>query len=168
VPCFGQRLDRDLGDVFCIDEGFCDMTDGEGPFPLKDRFQELCLAEILEEPAGPQDCPVVLASPALRDIWSGMQADKQLMALELQESRIAGGLLAGAMLRVYPDSDALPVQEAAFLIWRLGEATMRLDITCAPEEGRGLVEVFKRLSLREIMASVAGSSEFDPAAESVS
>jgi AcrR family transcriptional regulator len=34
---------------------------------------------------------IVLASPVMRDIWSGMQADKQLLELELEESRIAGG-----------------------------------------------------------------------------
>jgi hypothetical protein len=97
-----------------------------------------------------------------------MQADKQLMALELQESRIAGGMLADAMLRVFPDSDVLRVRESAFLIWHLGEATMRLAISCAPEEGRGLVEAFKRMSLLEIMAPAAGSSELDSAAEAVS
>lgn len=104
----------------------------------------------------------------MRDIWSGMQADKQLMALELQESRLAGGLLADAMLRVHPGGDAQQVRASAFLIWNLGEATMRLSISCAPEGGRGLVEAFKGMSLREIMASAAGSSEFDSAAEAVS
>jgi hypothetical protein len=73
-----------------------------------------------------------------RPTWSGMQADKQLMALELQESRIAGGLLADAMLWVFPDSDALRV------------------------------EAFKRMSLLEIMAPAAGSSELDSAADAVS
>jgi hypothetical protein len=37
------------------------------------------------------------------------------------------------------------------LIWHLGEATMRLAVTCTPEEGRALVEAFKRMSLREVM-----------------
>ncbi|NUU37331.1 TetR family transcriptional regulator [Pseudomonas sp. C2B4] len=94
---------------------------------------------------------LVLATPAMRDIWSGMQADKHLLALELEESRVAGGLLAETMLRVYPHSDARQVRESAFLVWHLGEATMRLAISCAPEEGRGLVEAFKRMSLREIL-----------------
>lgn len=98
-----------------------------------------------------QYCEIMLATPAMRDIWSGMQADKQLLALELEESRVAGGLLAEAMLRVYPHSDPRQVRESAFLIWHLGEATMRLAISCAPEEGRGLVEAFKRMTLREIL-----------------
>ncbi|MGE8186229.1 TetR family transcriptional regulator [Pseudomonas sp. NPDC086278] len=121
---------------------------------------------------------IVLATPAMRDISSGMQADKQLMALELAESRVAGRLLADAMLRVFPGCDARQVEETAFLIWQLGESTIRLAITCAPDEGRGLVEAFKRMSLREIMSPAlseggdaqlaAESGESDPAAEPVS
>ncbi|MGE8149892.1 TetR family transcriptional regulator [Pseudomonas vancouverensis] len=94
----------------------------------------------------------VMAAPVMRDIWSGMQADKQLLQLELEESRVAGKLLAETILRVDPDRDEKQVNESAFLIWQLGESTMRLAITCGPEEGRGLVEAFKRVSLREIMA----------------
>lgn len=101
---------------------------------------------------------IVLATPAMRDIWSGMQADKHLLSLELEESRIAGGILAEAMLRVYPHSDAQQVRDSAFLIWQLGEATMRLAISCGPQEGRGLVEAFKRMSLREIMQPACTNS----------
>ena len=139
----------------CIEEVLGAVEDAQG---LRAAYSEL-LDQYYE---------IVLATPAMRDIWSGMQADKQLMALELQESRIAGGLLADAMLRVYPGSDAQQVRESAFLIWHLGEATMRLAISCAPAEGRGLVEAFKRMSLREIMAPAAGSSAFDSVAEAVS
>ncbi|MHC8351239.1 TetR/AcrR family transcriptional regulator [Pseudomonas sp. RT4P38] len=139
----------------CIKEALGAVEDAQG---LRVAYSEL-LDQYYE---------IVFATPAMRDIWSGMQADKQLLALELQESRLAGGLLADAMLRVYPGGDAQQVRESAFLIWHLGEATMRLAISCAPEEGRGLVEAFKRMSLREIMASAAGSSECDSAAEAVS
>jgi AcrR family transcriptional regulator len=97
---------------------------------------------------------IVLATPAMRDIWSGMQADKQLLELELQESRIAGDLLAQAMLRVTPGADAQQLADAAFLIWHLGEATMRLAVSSGPEEGCRLVESFKRMSLHEILGLV--------------
>lgn len=136
----------------CIEEALSAVEDAQG---LQTAYSDL-LDEYYE---------IVLATPAMRDIWSGMQADKQLMDLELQESRIASVFLSDAMLRVYPDSDARQVRESAFLIWHLGEATMRLAISCAPEEGRGLVEAFKRMSLREIMASATESSEPDPATE---
>jgi hypothetical protein len=70
---------------------------------------------------------------------------------ELEVSRVAGALLAQAMLRVFPESDEQQVQESAFLIWHLSEATMRLAVTCTPEEERALVEAFKRMPLREVM-----------------
>lgn len=129
----------------CIEAALAAVEDAQG---LQEAFSAL-LDEYYE---------IVLATPAMRDIWSGMQADKHLMALELQESRIAGGLLADVMLRVYPGIDAGQVQASAFLIWHLGEATMRLAISCAPEEGRGLVEAFKRMSLREITGLAAGTN----------
>ena len=94
---------------------------------------------------------IVLATPVMRDIWTGMQADKQLLELELAESRIAGMLLAQTIMRVYPHSDAQQIEQSAFLIWHLGEATVRLAISCPPQEGRDLVEAFKRMSLREIL-----------------
>lgn len=128
----------------CIEAALAAVEDAQG---LNAAFSAL-LDEYYE---------IVLATPAMRDIWSGMQADKQLMALQLQESRIAGGLLADVMLRVYPGSDVGQVRASAFLIWHLGEATMRLAISCAPEEGRGLVEAFKRMSLREFTGLAAGT-----------
>ena len=93
---------------------------------------------------------VVMAEPVMRDIWSGMQADKQLVALQLAESRIQGALLARAMRKAHPHIAAETIDRVAFLIWELGEATVRLAITVDPEEGRALVETYKRMSLREI------------------
>lgn len=69
------------------------------------------------------------------------------------------------MLRVFPGSDAQQVTDTAFLIWHLGEATMRLAISCALDEGRQLVEAFKRMSLGEIMAPAtvpSAHSTFSP------
>jgi AcrR family transcriptional regulator len=93
---------------------------------------------------------IVMAEPVMRDIWSGMQADKQLMSLQLTESRICGGFLASAMRKVHPRMDEATLENAAFLIWELGEATVRLAICVQPDEGRALVQAFKRLTLREI------------------
>jgi AcrR family transcriptional regulator len=93
---------------------------------------------------------IVMAEPVMRDIWSGMQADKQLMSLQLAESRICGGFLAAAMRKVHPNADRAALENAAFLIWELGEATVRLAISVERAEGRALVETFKRLTLREI------------------
>lgn len=51
-----------------------------------------------------------LAEPVIRDVWSGMQADKTLREVELEESRANGALLADVLVRLKPDADpeALP------------------------------------------------------------
>ncbi len=91
-----------------------------------------------------------LAEPVMRDIWSGMQADKQLMALELAESKACGALLAAAMRRVRPDADPERIEVTAFLVWQLGEATMRLAISLGRAEGDAIVDAFKRMAVRQV------------------
>lgn len=93
---------------------------------------------------------IFLAEPVMRDIWSGMQADKQLAAIELAESRACGELLSATLARVHPGADPASRNAAAFLIWQLGEATMRLAVSVERAEGDALVEAYKRMSLREL------------------
>jgi len=96
---------------------------------------------------------IVSARPVMRDIWSGMQADRQLLGLQIAESRIAGGMLAEAMRKVHGDAEReriAEIEQSAFLIWELGEATIRLAIGVAPTEGAALVAAYKRMALREI------------------
>lgn len=100
---------------------------------LMDQYHEICLAE-----------------PVIRDIWSATQADKQLVALELVESRLCGAMLAAAMKRVHPKADAKRLDTLAFLAWQLGEATMRLALSHSRKEGTLLVEAYKRMTLRAL------------------
>ena len=93
---------------------------------------------------------IMLAEPAMRDIWSGMQADKQLAALQRAESRAAGRLLADALHRVRPGLDPAEIDALAFLIWELGEAAMRLAIAEPPRQGAVLVARFKAMASREL------------------
>jgi AcrR family transcriptional regulator len=121
----------------CIEEAFADVRGIDG---LLAAFSSLV----------DQYYQIFLAEPVMRDIWSGMQADKQLAEVELAESRAAGALLAAAMLRVRPDLDPERVASTAFLIWHLGEATMRLAIAYDRVEGAALVEAYKRMTVREL------------------
>lgn len=73
------------------------------------------------------------AEPVMRDIWSGMQADHQLAALQLAESRECAALA-----------------RSAFLMWELGEATMRLAVGATPAEGEALIRAYLRMTLREL------------------
>lgn len=89
-----------------------------------------------------------LAEPVMRDIWSGMQADKQLVTLEQAENKVSGRLFAAAMRRAHPRVPAKRIATTAFLIWQLGEATMRLAISHSRREGALLVGAYKRMALR--------------------
>jgi AcrR family transcriptional regulator len=132
---------------------------------LFERYSAQCRGYIAETLAGATDLPsllaafdglvdvyleVVMAEPVMRDIWSGTQADKQLAALQLAESRVQGALLADAMRKVHAGVDAEVIARRAFLVWELGEAAVRLAIAVGPEEGKALVEIYKRMGLREI------------------
>ncbi|NTS31178.1 TetR family transcriptional regulator [Phyllobacterium sp. BT25] len=91
-----------------------------------------------------------LAEPVMRDIWSGMQADKALRDIDLADSRINGAVLASARARVNPVADRTELERSSFLIMQLGEATMRLAISVERAEGDALVEHFKNMVLREM------------------
>jgi AcrR family transcriptional regulator len=94
---------------------------------------------------------MVREEPVMRDIWSGMQADKELMAHELEESRLAGELLAQAMVRAHGPKVAERAATTAFLIWQLGESAVRLAISLDRLSGAAVIEAFKRMTLREIV-----------------
>jgi len=85
-----------------------------------------------------------------RDIISGMRADRALMAIELAVSRLCGGFLAAAMQRAHPRADPKRLGALTFLIWQLGEETMRLALVHQRSDGAALVEAYKRMSLRAI------------------
>jgi AcrR family transcriptional regulator len=91
---------------------------------------------------------IVMDKPVMRDISSALRSDKELMNIELAESKACGALLAAAIKRVKPNADAKRVGPLAFLIWQLGEETMRLAIAHKRAEGAMLVDAYKQMSLR--------------------
>ena len=121
----------------CIEEALASVSDLES---LQAAF-----ADLLD-----QYYAMFLAEPVMRDIWSGMQADKQLAAVELAESRAMGAVLAQAMMRVHPAASPEKVTATAFLIWQLGEATMRLAIALDRAEGDAVVDAYKRMTVHEL------------------
>jgi AcrR family transcriptional regulator len=121
----------------CIDEALASVHDQAGLdaafSSLVDQYHTMCLK-----------------SPVRRDIVSAMRADKELMAIELTESKACGALLAAAIRRVHPKADAKKVGALAFLIWQLGEETMRLALSHKRAEGALLVDAYKQMSLAAI------------------
>lgn len=139
----------------CIAKAFASVRDAE---TLRDAYLELV----------DQYYAMMLEDPAMRDIWSGMQADKQLMALELQESRLCGELLAQAMVRAHGVAIAERAARTAFVVWQLGEAAIRLAVSLDRACGDAIIETFKRMTLREILdpwdedSPLPGADRFEP------
>lgn len=98
---------------------------------------------------------ICLAEPVMRDIWSGTQVDKTLRELELADSRASAETLARIWWPLRPEADPVQLASTAFLIWQLGEATMRLAISVDRDEGDRLVEIYKRMALKELAAGSA-------------
>ncbi|MGQ3072908.1 MAG: TetR family transcriptional regulator [Ferrovibrionaceae bacterium] len=121
----------------CIADGLAGITDIAG---LRTAF-----AALIDSYYG-----IFLSEPVMRDIWSGVQADPALRDLDREDSRINGAVLAGVMARLRPAADRAALEASAFLVMQLGEATMRLALSVGPEEGRRLVEIYKRMALAEI------------------
>ena len=123
----------------CIEDGLRGVRDAAG---LRDAFGRL-----IDTYYG-----LFLAEPVMRDIWSGLQADKGLREIDLEDSRINGRVLAEVLARIDPGADRAGQFTRAFLVMQLGEATMRLAISVGREEGDALVETYKRMALRELAA----------------
>lgn len=94
-----------------------------------------------------------LAEPVMRDIWSGTQADKALQDIDLADARENGAIVAAALRHIQPQADPEEIFNRAMLIMYLGTSTMRLAISVDRKRGDAMVETYKRLALRELLAS---------------
>ncbi len=92
-----------------------------------------------------------LAEPVMRDIWSGIQADKTLQDMDIAETRILGAMLAEVLARLAPMADRAERDISAFLTMHLAGSTVRLAIAMPRAEGDALVEALKRMVVRELL-----------------
>jgi len=88
-----------------------------------------------------------LAEPVMRDIWSGTQNDKALLALEAEDNRAHGKMLAETLLRLHPAADRKEIDISSFLLMHLIAATVRLAITLPDQDARNLIATFKQTML---------------------
>lgn len=134
----GTLVERcNAGSRRCIEDGLAAVHDEDG-------FRR-AFAELIGVYYG-----IFLAEPAMRDIWSGAQADKALRDLQLGESRRNGALVAGVLKRLRPEADTAALENSAFLVMHLGEEAMRLAISVGRQEGVALIEAYKRMALAEL------------------
>ena len=121
----------------CIEQALADVRDLK---ELRDAFASLV----------DQYYAIFLAEPVMRDIWSG-HAGRQ----GVDGDRVFGkpGERRAARCRHASRSRRRRSQKtaaSAFLVWQLGEATMRLAVSLPRREGDAIVEAYKRMTLREI------------------
>lgn len=86
---------------------------------------------------------VCAAEPVVREVWSGLQADPALREIERQASVDCAKLLEQALARVRPGGPALST--VAFLVWQLGEATVRLALDSPPDEAERLLAAYRHM-----------------------
>jgi len=127
----------------CIEEGLAGIADAAAFREAFAQLYDIYYAQFLAE-------------PAMADIWSGTQGDKDLRAIEIDYSRENAGLLVEAVLRLAPDADRKALAASAFLVMYLGESTMRLAVSVPPTEGRVLVDDYKRMALSLLDAYLPG------------
>lgn len=91
------------------------------------------------------------AEPVMRDIWSALQAEKSLAAVEMGESRASGRVVADILARLRPDAERSELEESAFLVMYLGETAIRLASSQSEAEGRRTTRAYSRMALRELL-----------------
>ncbi len=88
--------------------------------------------------------------PVVRDVWSGTQSDKALQALDIEDSRENGRLVAAALKHLVPEAEHVRFEAACFLLMQISGAAVRLAIAVERTEGDLLVAEFRRLTRNEL------------------
>jgi len=88
--------------------------------------------------------------PAMAHVRAGVLADPCLAALELEDVRANGTLLADALARVKPAADPARLGRTAFLLMHCGESTMRLALSLPAGEAAASVEAYKDMAIAEM------------------
>ena len=91
-----------------------------------------------------------LNEPVVRDIWSGTQSDKELQALDIEDSRANGELVFAALKHLVRKRDHMRFEAACFLLMQLSGTAIRLAIAVERKEGDRLVDEFRRMVRAEL------------------
>ena len=93
-----------------------------------------------------------LAEPVARDIWFGIQADKTLNALDIDDSRANGMIVYETLKKFTPRRDWKRLETACFLVMQLTGMAVRLAISVDRKEGDRIMAVYKDMIRRELIA----------------
>jgi len=93
-----------------------------------------------------------LAEPVARDIWFGIQADKTLNALDIEDSRANGEIVYQTLKKFTPRRDWKRLETACFLVMQLTGMAVRLAISVDRKEGDRIMAVYQDMIRRELIA----------------
>ncbi|MEQ9590175.1 MAG: TetR/AcrR family transcriptional regulator [Parvibaculaceae bacterium] len=98
-----------------------------------------------------------LAEPVARDIWFGIQADKTLNALDIEDSRANGAIVYETLKKFTPKKAWKRLETASFLVMQLTGMAVRLAVSVDRKEGDRIMAVYQDMIRRELIAvTVAG------------
>jgi AcrR family transcriptional regulator len=96
------------------------------------------------------------ADPDARDILAATQSDKDLQALDLEDSRANAAIIAGALRPLAPPEHGQRIDDASLVLTHLSGAAGRLAIAAGPEAGDRLMAEF-RLAVHHHVAELLGA-----------
>jgi AcrR family transcriptional regulator len=80
-----------------------------------------------------------VSEPDSRDIWASTQSDKQLQQLDIDDSRMNGELIAGALRHLVTRRDHARLDSVCLLFAHLAGAAARLALAVGGDEGDALM-----------------------------
>ncbi len=134
---------------------------------LAERIMELVsdgLAQAMDEVTSLEDAEkalsstltayyeLFLAEPVARDIWFGVQADKVLHEIDIEDSRANGAVTFNALKKFVPRKDWKRFETSCFLIMQLTGMAVRLAISVDRKEGDRIISVYQDMIRRELIA----------------
>ena len=88
--------------------------------------------------------------PAVRDIWQATQADRVLQQLDEEDGAFLSDLLGSALGRIAPDTATVSLSDFSQLMMMLIAGAVRHAITLPPEDGRRVLDLFKRMLPKDL------------------
>jgi len=86
-----------------------------------------------------------LHDPAMLDIWVSVSADKTIQDLDLQDSRRHAELIFECIKQYYDESLWEKLSQVGFLLSHMAGSAVRMALSVDSDEGRSLIDSFKRL-----------------------
>jgi len=95
-----------------------------------------------------------LEEPVARDIWFGVQANKTLHELDMEDSRANGEIAFRALRKFAPRKNWKKLEATCFLIMQLSGMAVRLAVSLERKEGDRIISIYEGMIRRELVESL--------------